>query len=357
MLSSRRLFGLDLLRAAAIVLVVAAHCLFLFRDLSSGAQKLHLWLAFLGVEGFFVLSGYLVGSLALRETNLGRFWARRWLRTLPLYYLFLLLHLFLATPADLALSWRHFVFLQNPLGWEGGGLFDASWSLAVEEWFYLALPLSLAAWRFAGLSPGRCVLFTVFGLGGISFLLRFPMLLATVDWDAGIRKAAFLRFDALMFGVGIAYLEARRQSAWQWLQKHGPKVSLASFLLAVIFFYPVREHYKYLSRVTVFPLVSLTFAAVLPALAGWRSATGRSAEGVRALARWSYALYLSHTFALVALTHQLGDLEKLPVPARACVTVLFVVASVASAALLHRYFEKPILDWRDRQTQPIPSAA
>ena len=100
-----------------------------------------------GVEIFFVLSGFLIGQLIVKEVlrppsaqGLVRFWVRRWFRTLPPYFLVLFLRRFEGHP----LHWKLFVFLQNfdpPVA----GSFPVSWSLAVEEWFYLLTPLVLLA--------------------------------------------------------------------------------------------------------------------------------------------------------------------------------------------------------------------
>ena len=96
-----RLFGLDLIRAIAISLVVLSHCTFL---LCPGKTAMFLDVVRLfgavGVDLFFVLSGYLIGGLLLkqiasRNTNfkdLFTFWKRRWLRTLPNYALVLILN-------------------------------------------------------------------------------------------------------------------------------------------------------------------------------------------------------------------------------------------------------------------------
>src|SRR6478609_9066311 len=90
---STREHGLDLLRAAAILMVVSFHAV----DLSGASATIHRVFAYgwMGVDLFFVLSGFLIGRQAFRprvETParfLESFWTKRWLRTLPLYYVVL----------------------------------------------------------------------------------------------------------------------------------------------------------------------------------------------------------------------------------------------------------------------------
>ncbi len=100
-----------------------------------------------GVDLFFVLSGWLIGGLYWREmkafSGVGvlRFWVRRWMRTLPPYFAALLLS-WLAVSAARAepFDWRYLVFLQNY--YERIPFFLVSWSLCIEEHFYLAAPIA-----------------------------------------------------------------------------------------------------------------------------------------------------------------------------------------------------------------------
>lgn len=160
--------AIDGLRALAIVLVLAAH-----------ARLPGLAGGFVGVDVFFVISGYLISALLLGELHrdgrlqLASFFARRLRRLLPALLVMLLLSslaaLLLLSPSQqdgapgdalAALSWTSnllFAFAQRDYfaAQEGGNLFLHTWSLGVEEQFYLLWPLLLwAAWR---LGRGRAV--------------------------------------------------------------------------------------------------------------------------------------------------------------------------------------------------------
>jgi hypothetical protein len=141
--------GLDTLRAAAITLVFMNHYMaFVSGTATFGWASVVGWT---GVDLFFVLSGYLIANQIFaglaRGATLSRrsFYARRALRTLPVFWLVLALYfLFPAvmggnTPPPL---WRFLTFTQN-IGLHGGTAFSHAWSLCIEEQFYLILPLAL----------------------------------------------------------------------------------------------------------------------------------------------------------------------------------------------------------------------
>ena len=98
--NTARIIGLDLVRAAAIAMVLLAHMSEL-----TGARWPATWVfrvgGLIGVETFFALSGFLVGGILYRSLvggtfSLPRFWRRRWLRTIPAYLFFLALNVLFA---------------------------------------------------------------------------------------------------------------------------------------------------------------------------------------------------------------------------------------------------------------------
>jgi peptidoglycan/LPS O-acetylase OafA/YrhL len=114
----------------------------------------------IGVDLFFVLSGYLIGGQLLaplarnQRITLGRFLARRALRILPAYLVVLGIYIFLPSwreYPEMSQPWRFLISVQN-IGLHGGTAFSHAWSLAVEDQFYLLLPLVLLfvdRWRRA----------------------------------------------------------------------------------------------------------------------------------------------------------------------------------------------------------------
>ena len=148
--------GLDTLRAGAIALVFMYH----YMVFVSGHRTFG-WLSevgWVGVDLFFVLSGYLIanqlfaGMARGQALSLPRFYARRAFRTLPVFWL--VLAAFALFPAAMGGRppppwWRFLTFTQN-IGLQPGTAFSHAWSLCIEEQFYLLLPLAVLALVRAG---------------------------------------------------------------------------------------------------------------------------------------------------------------------------------------------------------------
>lgn len=125
---SKRIWGLDLIRAVAALSVVLSHMIVHFRDTAIIKGMNNIFGGLYGVEIFFVLSGFLIGGIILRnfekisdlKSEKGRaktvfsFWYRRWMRTLPAYYIYLLIYILIAPgAAENANLFQYTFFLQN----------------------------------------------------------------------------------------------------------------------------------------------------------------------------------------------------------------------------------------------------
>lgn len=358
--SAERRFGLDALRALAVLLVVYAHGSVLAVPLWVPGKTTY-FLAYLGVELFFVLSGFLVGGLlldALAEAEAGAaptrgwiraFWARRWLRTLPNYYFALALNFaFVALAAQsLPAQWPlYFLFAQNLFG-AHPPFFGEAWSLAIEEWFYLLAPL--AAWLAAPrLRSRRAVLagFAALLLGGL--LLRVGYVLAyEPSWDGGVRKLALLRLDAIAWGVFAVWLH--RQFTWVRLQATPLAVLglLLSAVNAALYLISDVDH-SLLARSWLFSLGSLGAALLLPWAAGYAGhALGDRARRLTVqIALLSYSIYLVHMLVVRGL------LEWKAKPSAAgdliLAVVIYLLLTFSAAWALYRGLERPFLRLRDR---------
>ncbi len=302
-----RIFGLDLLRTTAVLLVIFHHSL----DYIHPSQWICSFgtLGSLGVEFLLVLTGYLVGQSVLKKMSQGRFavrqlgtfYFRRWMRTLPPYYFFLLMMAAL-TPAFFAALWYHmeyFLFLQN-VAWSVPPFYSQTWTLAVQEFFYILCPLFLLAG--SRLFRRRLVAF----LAPVSILLLVPLALRafhthvedSLGFDQVFRKWVIFRFDSPVIGVILAFIEIELPGVWAWIRRHswlGLSLILLMAAYAIMDFpYLYSSHWL---QVFFFPVVSVCVALVFPYLCGWKESPGHIGMIVSSISNMTYTIYVSHFVA------------------------------------------------------------
>ena len=197
-----RVFGLDAMRVVAISLVVLSHGVVLWPQNTTLSNVLSRTPD--GVDLFFGLSGFLVGSMWLRAMHqpnwVTNFWRRWWLRTLPAYYAVLILSYVAVACGWIANDstlpwWRFATFTQNtvePLK----GFFWESWSLTVQQWSYFLLPPLL--WLASLVVPRKLPLFLLASLTlvGVGWGCRWGLADIHADafwWDVWFRKAGALQ--------------------------------------------------------------------------------------------------------------------------------------------------------------------
>lgn len=268
--SSKRNFWLDACRSLAIIMVLMSHGRHFLTPAWEDAAIFRIG-GFLGVELFFVLSGFLIGNIvwsSFKQAGPNPTWVlgfitRRGLRTLPNYYLFLLVNALLISNAvvlgrvgDLL---PFTVFVQN-LAWPHPLAFAEAWSLAVEEIFYLLLPLCLTIFGIIFSSKKSAF------LSATAFLLLLPLAARIIAvelsdplWDAGIRKVVVFRLDALMVGVLASWLACECKTLNRI--KKAPILTSAIVILGgavAVFFLNERDlNTSIFTRVWLFPMVSI----------------------------------------------------------------------------------------------------
>jgi peptidoglycan/LPS O-acetylase OafA/YrhL len=358
------------MRAVAIVLVVLGHVLLVLRFCVRGAVGWAIMSGYFGVEIFFVLSGFLIGGILLRNFSddgvsggtLGRFWCRRWLRTLPLYYLFvgvnLAINAALGSPSP---KWVwNLVFLQNCTT-PAGPFFTESWSLAIEEWFYLLAPVAIFLLARTGTPLKRAVLTTA--IGGIVAATGWRMhVVASTnpDWLRAVRTVVTMRFDACMFGVFAAWWHRYAPASWNAWRSVKLIAGLLCLVGAGLMFRFLPVNGSFAARTHLFTLTSVGAMLCLPALAALHSVPGKLAGGATRLSQWSYALYLVNvpvfTGCSVWLAGHVHDGFRQPATAGWTAFTAVSLSLLASAAL-HYGYERPILRWRDRHVRATQEAA
>lgn len=358
--------ALDGLRGLAVLLVVP-------HNLRIAAEPTDLWTKLLaavldrgwiGVQIFFVLSGFLITRILLRTRPASNyysgFYARRGLRILPLYYATLLVMLVLLPLAgvplkqDSSLNVYLWTFLSNYVQafHPGGVVVPHFWSLAVEEQFYLLWPFLV---RYASTRQvlGLCALVAALGLGTRCLLIHLGMPEAAVyEWTP-------CRMDALALGGAVAALcEMGMAPGWFSRNRHAPwLLMLALFGLGAVASKGYAQ-FGLLPETLGYTLLALGCAALVWGLV--LSGRGAAASwlawlrwpALRSVGRYSYGMYVLHvplgTLLLIPLAEGLGWHVHAGLGIQLAYVVAGMVLSYVLAALVYNGFEKRFLALKHR---------
>lgn len=361
--NNARVFGLDVLRAIAVLTVVIGHSL----DHGKAPEWVLRYvapLAVFGVEIFYVLSGFLIGHILLRSVASGKlhscadildFWKRRWARTLPLYLFFLVVYLRFDYhgPADLRQVWSFFLFVQN-FAWQMPPFFTHSWSLAVEEWFYLLLPVVfLAFYRLLKTDP-KALLATAAVFVIAPLASRLILGHHITDWsgyDGYVRQAVICRLDSIFVGVLCAYARVHyptffARSAKFWWVGLGLFLVLYAVLLVTHQFNPTGTW----DQALYLPLLSLSFACMVPAATQLRT-TGLSFVDafISHTSKISYSLYLGHICMMTLVLGIMGQFGWVADSYHRTVLmyIAFGIFYYAFANITYLFVEQPYIKLRD----------
>jgi peptidoglycan/LPS O-acetylase OafA/YrhL len=332
MLAGRYIPGFDSLRAIAVIIVMVYHA-------NKNIPDLHLYLfkvfrhGYLGVDLFFVLSGFLITGILLRTRSTDHFfrnfYARRVLRIWPLYFAILLATFVLlpiARPAYKGLIAANChpmiaypLFVQNLFHHSGIGPVQVTWSLAVEEQFYIVW--ALFVFFFSDKALTRLCLVAV------ALSPFFRLLALHAGWsDDYISTFTLTRLDGLAAGCLLAFIPFRLRH------------SVAMLLLGGVGL-PIALHFQWKSFVASFAL--LFFSGVI--LMANRGLIVPAWTPLRYVGKISYGLYLLHVpvFDIIReFAHPQGMLQSM------AVFVFAISAAIAAASLSWFFLESPILRWK-----------
>lgn len=353
--AGERVAALDGLRGVLAMIVVVAHY---FGEVAHGFAGLTL--AWIAIRMFFVLSGFLMANIILQHLSSPNFFAafyiRRACRTLPVYLVLLAIvftaaHLFRDAAwmeAERVMPlWSFLTFTQGFVmisrGDFGIDWLTPTWTLTVEEQFYLVAPLICL------LTPRRHLLAVLGAMVVVSIGFRAM----AFETDLMPSMAGLVILPAAMHSMFLGMIAAvlLRSGRIDWVRWDIVLRGAPIVLLGVVFALKWIDgaSYRWFELAGV-PLVSVACACYLMAIVrNAPEADSLRSPSLKVLGRLSYSIYLLH-MPVLGLAHGLvlGARPDIGTPVQVVVTLVAVVIALALAWLVNRYIEQPMVEYGRR---------
>ncbi len=352
-----KLYGLDHLRALAIVLVFFFHYQLFFFGHPQWVTDVSRF-GWTGVDLFFVLSGFLISShlfahiIKTGTVSIQVFFTKRLFRIIPAYAVVVAVYFLVSSFHEreaLPDLWRFATFTQNfGLDLRTQGTFSHAWSLCVEEHFYLLLPLILILLLVTKQFRSAWWLPLVLFVAGIAIrwycwntfyrpVSDDPQ--GGLQWYRHVYYPTYCRLDGLLAGVSLAAIYHFRPVLWQRLARYGNWLILLGIAVLAGSYLLVLDQVSFTASVFGFPLIALGYGllvagAVSPGslLFKWRS------KSTTLIAAISYSVYLSHK-GVIHITQELTGIDR----DSNLMLLACIVTTVVSAGLLYKIVEQPFI--------------
>ncbi|NOQ16141.1 MAG: acyltransferase family protein [Methyloprofundus sp.] len=377
---------IDGLRAISIIWIIAMHTLWMFGyfldkqafiEFSTRTELGPFFQGHLAVDTFFVISGFLIGYYLFSEyrqkqtLQLQRFYLRRALRLLPAYFAVMLL-VAMAAPINLHNIWANIFYINNFLP-VTEQFMPWTWSLAIEEQFYILLPCLILV---IGRSKHTLFILTLIFL--MSFIVRFaisyynqlqlPLALHEVidqqqmfHYFDVIYDKSYSRYGGLIVGVIVAYLSVYTQAVTFLKTHHGIRLGLwwlSLLLLALYISTPINEiKAGVLESAYIIALVRNVFSLAIGYSILYSLCVERQSWLINCLssrfwypfAQLSYSAYLLHLIVITFCAQYLYPDMHLSFIALLGLILLMLVVTFSTALLIYLSIEKPMIELRNKR--------
>lgn len=355
--NKERVEGLDLMRSIAIIMVVFYHAWIFLSPFFQNVGML-FFLGFWGVELFFVLSGFLVGGIFIKKfinhkkeithSFIVSFWKKRWIRTIPVYLFALLLNYVVLTfilNLKIEFPFKYFLFLQN-FDAPHPSFFPEAWSLAVEEWFYILLPVFFlyknVTKNFSSILYTIILMILVYTL--VRFLNNDVNSFDIIQWDKNIRKVVINRLDSILYGVLMFVFIYFKHDIIKENRYKLFSLGLSGVILSYLAFYlKISSIYN---QVFFLSTTSLSFALLIPFFYFFKFKSTSFKNMSLYVSLISYSMYLIHYTLVFRLmnTYLLGDtLLK-----ASLITLSYLIVTIISSTFIYYLVERRFILIKDR---------
>jgi peptidoglycan/LPS O-acetylase OafA/YrhL len=365
--SSAREPGLDLMRAIAILWVMLWHMRFALKPGIWNGPASYGWM---GVDLFFVLSGYLIGSQLLRpytrgsRPSIGGFYMRRAFRVLPAYLTVLLFYFAIPGVREapgLSPAWQFLTFTENfRIDYLHDQVFSHVWSLCVEEHFYLVLPLLiLLLMRRPSFGKTVAVILGIlcFGIAIRAYIYLHQIAIFPRDdyafalaYVEKIYYPTHTRLDGLLVGVTLVTIKTFRPTWFQRVMSHGYLLLIGGLAICAWAMWLFSDRLSFSGAVMGFPLLAVGLGLLIASSIAPSSPLSK-VRGFSLIAALAYSTYLTHKEVI----HQVRVHLPRLVESRGWFALFAYFAfSFLAAFALYLAIERPFLRLRERiSSRPI----
>lgn len=248
--------------------------------------------------------------------------------------------------------WKYFFFLQNLTSNMITQFFAETWSLAVEEWFYLSLPIILFFSLKSSLKPYKAILLSIFIIIVLPILARYFFSDIHIKWNwLSTRMVVVMRLDSIGLGVFMAFIENYKPVFWKKLASFKILIYLGIFIY-YFSFYVIHENHYYLNSYALTNLTFYTFTSIgvmitLPPLSKLTAHGTILNRAITFTSLISYSMYLiNFSFIMAIILYILPtNISKFG----AFISCLvFWISSFFLGNLMYNYIELPFMKMRDK---------
>lgn len=364
--SKERVFGLDAMRAVAILMVLSCNAFLIYPSVNGLASQIFALFGFWGVEVFFVLNGFLIGKILFNVYvkndftihSVFYFLKRIWYRTLPNYFLVLLLNfiVFAIVGIKIVNGELYFLFLQN-FSTAMLPFFSESWCLSVLQYGYLLMPFTLFFMTLLVKPKSKnkrfiwVVLVLVFLFIGSKAYYNFTTENLSIDqWNISLKGVVVFRIDSILVGIVASWLSSNYVVFWK---NNKNKIAYVGFLIIVFLFVGVGyfriliETNPFFWNVLYLPLTSIAFALFLPFLSQLKSTSKWFSKAITYISLISYSIYLLHYSIILQMMKYFVDTSRFYIYQLHLFAFCYLGIVFFASYLLYNYFEKPIMNLRN----------
>ncbi|HRH56308.1 MAG TPA: acyltransferase [Chitinophagales bacterium] len=368
-----RIYGFDIMRGIGILIVVYAHgrsFMQYFPAFNNFISVIGFWL----MDLFFVLSGYLIGMIVIKfyekekTFNLKtayNFWIRRWFRTLPNYYLALFVTAILWTVSSENMFvkpffYTHLLFLQTVTRPPGYFLME-SWTLCIEEWFYLLFPVFLIFGNklLAGNNNTHIkknVFISILILFCIPFVLRIFLYTKQVDLEwMDSSRMVFFRLDTIATGIfmsWIAFYNKDLLSKYRLIFGILFLVFMSSYLYCFYTFILPNLinnsiESNFITHFGIFLLSNTACFCLTVYMKGVKNkSTNWFVKFITLISLISYSMYIFHRSVVFYLFDKF--FKPTTILGNVSLFAAYLITTILLSMLVYKYFEHPMTELREK---------